>query len=193
MAARALRRRPSAAAPCAAGWPARSAIPLSSAWVRSCSRWSSGPAASGRLSHRAHRRPGRSSCTGWPRCGARPTDLGHIQSGQFVGYLFPMAPWFAGAKALGLRCGWRSACGWGAARDLAWGGGAALDGRALQRASAGRRHFVAALIFAVNPYVVSFASRATVALLAHAAPALADRGRASGPGRLRPGAGDGPP
>jgi hypothetical protein len=33
----------------------------------------------------------------------------------------------------------------------------------------GTAHFVAGLIFAVNPYVVSFASRATVALLAHAA------------------------
>ena len=25
------------------------------------------------------------------------TDLGHVQSGQFVGYLFPMGPWFAAA------------------------------------------------------------------------------------------------
>ena len=30
------------------------------------------------------------------------TDLGHVQSGQFVGYLFPMGPWFAAADALGI-------------------------------------------------------------------------------------------
>ena len=29
-------------------------------------------------------------------------DLGHVQSGQFVGYLFPMAPWFALVQWLGL-------------------------------------------------------------------------------------------
>src|SRR5215217_5794724 len=29
-------------------------------------------------------------------------DLGHVQSGQFVGYLFPMAPWFAFVKWIGL-------------------------------------------------------------------------------------------
>ena len=29
-------------------------------------------------------------------------DLGHIQSGQYVGYLFPMGPWFAGLDALGV-------------------------------------------------------------------------------------------
>src|SRR5436190_23557220 len=30
------------------------------------------------------------------------TDLGHVQSGQFTGYLFPMAPWFAAGDALGV-------------------------------------------------------------------------------------------
>ena len=30
------------------------------------------------------------------------TDLGHVQSGQFVGYLFPMGPWFAAADAIGI-------------------------------------------------------------------------------------------
>ena len=29
-------------------------------------------------------------------------DLGHVQSGQFVGYLFPMAPWFAAGHAAGV-------------------------------------------------------------------------------------------
>ena len=32
----------------------------------------------------------------------RPPTSGHVQSGQFVGYLFPMGPWFAGADALGV-------------------------------------------------------------------------------------------
>src|SRR5690348_15849079 len=29
-------------------------------------------------------------------------DLGHLQSGQFVGYLFPMAPWFAFVQWTGM-------------------------------------------------------------------------------------------
>src|SRR3954454_11898869 len=29
-------------------------------------------------------------------------DLGHVQSGQFVGYLFPMAPWFSFVHWIGL-------------------------------------------------------------------------------------------
>src|SRR5437588_777820 len=29
-------------------------------------------------------------------------DLGHVQSGQYVGYLFPMGPVFAGGHLLGL-------------------------------------------------------------------------------------------
>ena len=110
------------------------------------------------------------------------TDLGHVQSGQFVGYLFPMAPWFAGPRGSACRCGWRSAVDGRAARDRGLGGGA-RHGRALQPRARGSPMSSRALIFAVNPYVVSFASRATVALLAHAAAALADRRRASWPGR----------
>src|SRR3954465_7019400 len=30
------------------------------------------------------------------------TDLGHVQSGQFNGYLFPMGPWFAAGDGAGL-------------------------------------------------------------------------------------------
>src|SRR5215211_8722834 len=30
------------------------------------------------------------------------TDLGHVQSGQFNGYLFPMGPWFAAGDGLGI-------------------------------------------------------------------------------------------
>src|SRR3954454_12577992 len=42
-------------------------------------------------------------------------DLGHVQSGQFVGYLFPMAPWFAFVQWLGLPV-------WGGQRLLIRGG-----------------------------------------------------------------------
>jgi hypothetical protein len=96
------------------------------------------------------------------------TDLGHVQSGQFIGYLFPMAPWFAGAKALGLSM-WVAERLWmGALLAIAaWGAVRVMD--LLYSEDRGPPHFIAGLIFAVNPYVVSFASRATVALLAHAA------------------------
>ena len=33
------------------------------------------------------------------------TDFGHVQGGQFTGYLFPMAPWFALGDQLACRCG----------------------------------------------------------------------------------------
>src|SRR4029078_6249667 len=73
-------------------------------------------------------------------------DLGHIQSGQFVGYLFPMAPGVAGAKAVGVAMSgarWREGVGLVevgggahvdgcAARDPRRGGGAG-DGPPLQR------------------------------------------------------------
>src|SRR5690242_3520149 len=96
------------------------------------------------------------------------TDLGHIQSGQFVGYLFPMAPWFALAKSLGLSM-WIAERLWmGALLAIAaWGAVRVMD--LLYSEERGAGHLVAGLLFAVNPYVVSFASRATVALLAHAA------------------------
>ena len=29
-------------------------------------------------------------------------DLGNVSSAQFIGYLFPMGPWYAGARALGI-------------------------------------------------------------------------------------------
>jgi arabinofuranan 3-O-arabinosyltransferase len=95
------------------------------------------------------------------------TDLGHIQSGQFVGYLFPMAPWFAAAKALGVAM-WVAERLWlgGLLAIAAWGVVRLMD--ELYSRERGVPHVVAALVFAVNPYVVSFAGRASVALLAHA-------------------------
>ncbi|HEX3316751.1 MAG TPA: alpha-(1-_3)-arabinofuranosyltransferase family protein [Solirubrobacteraceae bacterium] len=95
------------------------------------------------------------------------TDLGHIQSGQFVGYLFPMAPWVAAAKALGVAM-WVAERLWlgGLLAIAGWGVVRLMD--ELYSRERGVPHVVAALVFAVNPYVVSFASRASVALLAHA-------------------------
>ncbi len=96
------------------------------------------------------------------------TDFGHVQGGQFNGYLFPMAPWFALGDQLGVPM-WVSQrlwlgtllllAAWGAARLMS-----ALMGRPSLVASSG-----AALVFTLNPYVVLFTSRGTVTLLAHAA------------------------
>jgi len=94
-------------------------------------------------------------------------DLGHVQSGQFVGYLFPMAPWFAAAKGLGVAM-WVAERLWvGSLLAIsAWGVVRLMD--ELYSRDRGLPHVVAALVFAVNPYVVSFASRASVALMAYA-------------------------
>ena len=95
------------------------------------------------------------------------TDLGHLQSGQFNGYLVPMAPYFAAGDAAGVPMWivqrvWLGTLivisAWGAVR-LLW----ALLGRRDVVAGAG-----AALVFALNPYVVQFVSRGTVTLIAYA-------------------------
>jgi hypothetical protein len=96
------------------------------------------------------------------------TDLGHVQSGQFVGYLFPMAPWFAGADALGLPM-WVAQRLWlGLLLALAaWGAVRLMD--ELYRPERGVAHLVAGLLFLLNPYTVIFTSRGTVTLLTYAA------------------------
>jgi arabinofuranan 3-O-arabinosyltransferase len=96
------------------------------------------------------------------------TDLGHVQSGQFVGYLFPMGPWFALAHAIGLPM-WIAERLWmGSLLALsAWGAVVLIDD--LYGRRRGIAHIVAAVVFAANPYVVTFGSRATVALLAYVA------------------------
>ncbi|MFN8133586.1 MAG: alpha-(1-_3)-arabinofuranosyltransferase family protein [Solirubrobacteraceae bacterium] len=93
-------------------------------------------------------------------------DLGHLQSGQFVGYLFPMGPWFALAQAAGIPM-WIAQRLWlGLLLALAaWGAIRLMD--ALYGRPRGLAHLVAAVVFAFNPYVVVFAGRATVALLAY--------------------------
>ena len=96
------------------------------------------------------------------------TDLGHVQGGQFNGYLFPMAPWFALGDQLGVPM-WIVQRMWlGTLLLLAAWGAVRLMDALLERPS-----FVAssgaALLFALSPYVVLFTSRGTVTLLAYAA------------------------
>jgi arabinofuranan 3-O-arabinosyltransferase len=96
------------------------------------------------------------------------TDLGHVQSGQFVGYLFPMGPWFAGADALGVSI-WVAQRLWlGLLLALAaWGVVRLMD--ELYRPERGLAHVMAGLLFVLNPYTVIFTSRGTITLLAYAA------------------------
>src|SRR5215218_2723769 len=96
------------------------------------------------------------------------TDLGHVQSGQFVGYLFPQGPWFALAHALGLPLWVAERLFLGGLLALAaWGMVLLMDD--LLGRERGLAHAVAPLLFIANPYVATFASRATVNLLAYVA------------------------
>ncbi len=95
-------------------------------------------------------------------------DLGHIQSGQYVGYLFPMGPWFAGFDALGIPLWiaerlWLGLVLWVAGYGVV----RLLDALYDRRRSA--VHLVGAVIYLANPYVVVQANRATASLLAYAA------------------------
>jgi arabinofuranan 3-O-arabinosyltransferase len=97
-----------------------------------------------------------------------------VQSGLFAGYLFPTAPYYALVNALGIST-WvaqrlwlgliLALAAWGVVRlmDELWGRSGPLGGR-------GPAHVVAALVYALNPFVVvTLASRGSVPLLAHAA------------------------
>lgn len=96
------------------------------------------------------------------------SDLGHVGSAQFVGYLFPMAPWFSFAHAIGIPM-WITERLWmGALLALAAWGVVVLMGDLYDRRR-GLAHVVAGLLFAANPYTATFGSRATVALLAYVA------------------------
>jgi hypothetical protein len=95
-------------------------------------------------------------------------DLGHIQSGQFVGYLAPMGPWYAFWDWIGLPT-------WIAQRlwlglllaAAAWGAVRLMD--AFYDRRRGWPHLTAGLLYAANPYVVLTMSRSTATLLAYAA------------------------
>lgn len=95
-------------------------------------------------------------------------DLGHAQSGQFVGYLFPMGPWYTGWDATGLPM-WIGQRLWlGALLALAAVGVIRLmdalhdPGRVVATMYAGATYILA-------PYVAVFASGSSVTLLAYAA------------------------
>src|SRR3954471_8301770 len=90
-------------------------------------------------------------------------DLGHVQGGQYGGYLFPMGPFFALGHWLGLSPWlvqrlWLALvlflAAWGAARLME-----ELDGPRV----------VTALLVLLNPYVVVFTARTSITLLGYAA------------------------
>ena len=95
-------------------------------------------------------------------------DLGHVQGGQYGGYLFPMGPFFALGHALGL-APWLVQRLWlGLILALAaWGAVKLMDEFAGR--PRGVAHAVAGLLFLLNPYVVVFSARTTVTLLGYAA------------------------
>ena len=95
-------------------------------------------------------------------------DLGHVQGGQYGGYLFPMGPFFALGHPLGL-APWLVQRLWlGLILALAaWGAVRLMDEFAGR--PRGVAHAVAGLLFLLNPYVVVFSARTTVTLLGYAA------------------------
>jgi arabinofuranan 3-O-arabinosyltransferase len=98
-----------------------------------------------------------------------PTEgLGHVQGGQYSGYLWPMDPFFAAGHLIGLP-DWVTERLWlGALLALAaWGVVRLID--VLREPRRGIAQLVAGAVYMVNPYVVVFTSRTTVFLLAYAA------------------------
>ncbi|HEV2812049.1 MAG TPA: alpha-(1-_3)-arabinofuranosyltransferase family protein, partial [Solirubrobacteraceae bacterium] len=95
-------------------------------------------------------------------------QLGHVFGGQYGGYLFPMAPWFALGDLLGLPT-WVVHRLWlGTLMALAaWGVVRLLDD--LLDRPRGAPHVAAAVLFVLNPYVAVYANRISVSLLAYAA------------------------
>ena len=95
-------------------------------------------------------------------------DLGHVQGGQFVGYLFPMAPWFALSDWLGAPM-WVAQRLWlGLLLAVAGWGVVVLMDRFYSR-DRGLPHAAAALFYMASPYVVIYASRGSFTLLGYAA------------------------
>jgi arabinofuranan 3-O-arabinosyltransferase len=95
-------------------------------------------------------------------------DLGHVWAGQYGGYLFPMAPWFALGDALGIPM-WIVHRLWlGTLLFLAaWGVVRLME--VMWERDRGLAHVAAAVLYVVNPYVTVYADRTSVALLAYAA------------------------
>ena len=95
-------------------------------------------------------------------------SLGHVQGGQYSGYLWPMGPFFAAGHALGLSP-WLVQRLWlGTLLALgAWGVVRLLD--SMLARPRGVAHVSAAVLFGCNPYVVVFTNRASFTLLGYAA------------------------
>jgi arabinofuranan 3-O-arabinosyltransferase len=94
-------------------------------------------------------------------------DLGHVQGGQYSGYLLPMGPFFALGRELGL-APWLVHRLWlGVLLAVAvWGTLRLLD--SLYGRPRGVAHVVAGLVVLLNPYVLVFTARTTVTLLGYA-------------------------
>jgi hypothetical protein len=94
--------------------------------------------------------------------------LGHVQGGQYGGYLWPMGPFFSLLHSLGLSP-WLVQRLWlGTLLALAaWGAVRLLD--ALRSPRRGVAHVAVGVLYAVNPYVLVFASRTTFTLIGYAA------------------------
>ena len=95
-------------------------------------------------------------------------SLGHVQGGQYAGYLFPMGPFFAVGHLVGIP-DWVVGRLWlGTLIALAsWGVVRLMD--ALYRPGRGVPHLVAGAMIALNPYVVVFANQTSVTLVGYAA------------------------
>ena len=95
-------------------------------------------------------------------------QLGGVQTGQQAGYLFPMGPFFALGHLIGLS-DWVVQRLWlGSVLALAaWGAVRLLD--AMVQEPRGVAHLVTGLVILLNPFVVTYANRTTVTLLAYAA------------------------
>jgi arabinofuranan 3-O-arabinosyltransferase len=98
-----------------------------------------------------------------------PTQgLGHVQGGQYPGYLWPMGPFFALGHLIGLS-DWLTERLWlGTLLALAAWGTVRLIG-ALHPRPRAVGQVVAGALYIANPYVIVMASRTTVTLLGYAA------------------------
>lgn len=95
-------------------------------------------------------------------------SFGHVWAGQYGGYLWPMAPFFALGHTLGVPM-WIVGRLWlGSLMALAaWGIVRLLD--ALVGRPRGMAQIAAGVLYAFNPYVVTYAGRTSITLLAYAA------------------------
>src|SRR5919202_1707638 len=99
---------------------------------------------------------------------SQTAGLGHVQGGQYGGYLWPMGPFFSVLRSIGLSP-WLIQRLWlGTLLALAaWGAVRLLD--ALRSPERGVAHVAAGVLYGVNPYVLVFANRTTFTLIGYAA------------------------